>query len=121
MPFENYFLIGFFQSGLSMVVGSTGPLSMTLLIKDYGDKDKVVATQAALMTMTHIFKIVTFISFGFVFSDYIVLVVCMVAGSVAGSYAGTAYRRKIDSKKFARLLKILLSILALKMIVGIWI
>ena len=28
--YENYFLAGFFQTGLSMVVGATGPLTMTL-------------------------------------------------------------------------------------------
>jgi len=93
---------------------------MTLLIKDYGDKDKVVSTQAALMTMTHIFKIVTFVSFGFVFSDYLSLIVCMIAGSVAGSYAGTAFRRKIDTKKFNHLLKIILTVLALKMIIELF-
>ncbi len=59
--FENYFLIGFFQTGLSMVVGATGPLSMTLLLKEFNDKEKVIATQAALMSLTHLFKIFVFI------------------------------------------------------------
>ena len=118
--FETYFLIGFFQSGLSMVVGSTGPLSMTLLIKDYADKDKVVSTQAALMTMTHIFKIITFVSFGFIFSDYLAIIVCMIIGSIAGSYVGTAFRRKMNTEAFTRMLKILLTLLAIKMVVGIW-
>jgi len=39
--YENYFLAGFFQTGLSMVVGATGPLTMTLLLKDYGIKIKL--------------------------------------------------------------------------------
>lgn len=38
--YESYFLAGFFQTGLSMVVGATGPLTMTLLFKDYEDKNK---------------------------------------------------------------------------------
>ena len=41
-----------------MVVGATGPLTMTLLFKDYQDKDKVVATGAALMSITHFLKVV---------------------------------------------------------------
>lgn len=59
--FENYYIIGFFQTGLSIVVGATGPLTMTILLKDYKDKDKVVATGAALMSITHILKVFVFI------------------------------------------------------------
>ena len=40
---------------------------MTLLLKDYEDKDKVVATGAALMSITHILKVFVFMYFGFVF------------------------------------------------------
>ncbi|MFW2454223.1 sulfite exporter TauE/SafE family protein, partial [Aliarcobacter butzleri] len=42
--YENYYLAVFFQTGHSMVVGATNPLTMTLLFKDYNNKDKVVAT-----------------------------------------------------------------------------
>lgn len=36
--FESYYLIGFIQSGFSIVVGATGPLATTLLVKDFNDK-----------------------------------------------------------------------------------
>ena len=119
--YESYFLAGFFQTGLSMVVGATGPLTMTLLLKDYKDKDKVVATGAALMSITHILKVFVFMYFGFVFFDYIGIIVAMIIGAVAGSWAGTQLRDKIDGKKFLMLLKILLSALAIHVIVGVFI
>jgi len=119
--YENYYLIGFLQSGLSIVVGATGPLSMTLLLKDYEDKDKVVATGAALMSITHILKVFAFMFFGFVFFEYIGILCAMIIGAVAGSYAGTKLRDKIDGKKFLMLLKVLLSLLALKVIVGVFV
>lgn len=119
--YENYYLVGFLQSGLSIVVGATGPLTMTLLLKDYEDKDKVVATGAALMSISHILKVFVFMYFGFVFFDYIGIIVAMVIGAVAGSYAGTKLRNKIDGKKFTMLLKVLLSALALKLIIGMFI
>ncbi|WP_228135459.1 TSUP family transporter [Halarcobacter anaerophilus] len=65
--YESYFLAGFFQTGLSIVVGATGPLTMTLLLKDYEDKHIVVATGAALMSITHTLKVFVFMFFGFVF------------------------------------------------------
>ena len=119
--YENYFLAGFFQTGLSMVVGATGPLTMTLLLKDYKDKDKVVATSAALMSITHILKVFVFTYFGFVFFDYIEIIFAMIIGSIAGSWLGTKLRDKIDAKKFTIVLKVLLTVLAIKVIASVFI
>lgn len=119
--FESYFIIGFFQTGLSLVVGATGPLTMTLLYKDFDDKNKVVATAAAIMGITHILKVIVFIFFGFAFFDYISTLLFMIIGAVLGSYAGTKLRNKIDGKKFRNILKILLSLLAIKVIISVFI
>ncbi len=118
--FENYFVIGFFQTGLSMVVGATGPLSMALLLKDFDDSNKAIATQAALMSITHIFKIFVFIFFGFVFLDYIAVILCMAVGSIIGSYVGTKFRKRVDADKIKTVLKVILTILALKAILSVW-
>jgi len=114
--YENYYIIGFFQTGLSMVVGATGPLTMTLLFKDYNDKNKVVATGAALMSITHLSKIIVFTYFGFVFFDYLWIIIAMVLGAIFGSFVGTKLRHLIDGKKFTIILKVLLTTLALKII-----
>jgi uncharacterized membrane protein YfcA len=117
--YESYFLAGFFQTGLSIVVGATGPLTMTLLLKDFKDKDKVVATGAALMSITHILKVFVFIYFGFVFFDYIGILIFMIIGAVLGSFVGTKLRNRIDGKKFELILKLLLSLLAIKLIISL--
>lgn len=116
--YENYYIAGFFQTGLSMVVGATGPLTITLLFKDFKDKDIVVATSAALMSITHLLKVLVFAYFGFVFFDYIYTILAMIFGAVLGSYVGTKLRDKIDGKKFTILLKVILTLLALKIIIG---
>lgn len=119
--FESYVLIGFFQSGLSIIVGATGPIATTLLVKDYNDKHTVVATAAALKSITHLLKVVVFMFFGFVFFDYIGILTTMIIGAVAGSYLGTKLRNKIDGKRFIFALKLLLSALAIKLIIGLFI
>jgi uncharacterized protein len=119
--YESYFLAGFFQTGLSIVVGATGPLTMTLLLKDYKNKDKVVATSAALMSLSHILKVFVFMYFGFVFFDYIGIIIAMVIGAIAGSWVGTKLRNIIDGKKFTIILKVLLTTLAIKVIIGVFI
>ena len=119
--YESYFLAGFFQTGLSMVVGATGPLTMTLLFKDYEDKNIVVATGAALMSITHILKVFVFMYFGFVFFDYIRVIIAMIIGAVSGSWVATKLRDKIDGKRFTMILKVLLSALAIQVIVKVFI
>jgi len=116
--YENYYLIGFLQSGLSVIVGATGPLTTTLLLKEYKDKDKVVSTAALLMSITHSMKVLVFVYFGFKFSEYIDIITVMVVGVIIGSYLGTKIRDKVDGKKLLLILKILLSILAVKLIIG---
>ncbi|MFA6741400.1 MAG: sulfite exporter TauE/SafE family protein [Arcobacteraceae bacterium] len=119
--YENYFLAGFFQTGLSMVVGATGPLTMTLLLKDYKDKNKVVATGAILMSITHILKLFVFMYFGFVFFDYIGVIIAMIIGAVTGSWVSIKLRDKIDGKKFTIILKVLLTALAIQVIIKVFI
>ncbi len=119
--YENYYLLGFFQTGLSIVVGATGPLTMTLLLKDYEDKDIVVSTAAALMSITHILKVFAFMIFGFVFFDYIGILLAMIIGAIIGSWTGTKLRNVINGKKFIMILKILLSLLAIKVIISAFI
>jgi len=117
---ENYYVIGFFQTGLSVIVGTTGPLAITKLLKEFKDNEKVVATSAVLMSITHILKVLVFLNFGFVFSDYLTIILCMIAGSILGSYVGTKLRHKMDGKKLFFALKILLSIMAIKSILTIF-
>lgn len=118
--YESYYVIGFFQSGLSVIVGSTGPLALTKLLKDFEDRDKVVVTSAVLMSITHTLKALVFLYFGFIFSDYLFVIGSMIAGSVLGSYIGTKFRNIIDGKKLVVILKYLLSAMAIKSIVGIF-
>ena len=103
-----------------MVVGATGPLTMTLLFKDYEDKNKVVATGAALMSITHILKVFVFMYFGFVFFDYIGVIIAMIIGSITRSWVSTKLRDKIDGKRFTMILKVLLSALAIQVIVKVF-
>jgi len=118
--YESYYVIGFFQSGLSIVVGTTGPLALTKLLKEFEDNDKVVATSAALMSITHSLKALVYLNFGFIFADYLWVILIMMACSILGSYVGTHVRNIIDSKKLFIVLRILLTIMALKSILTIF-
>lgn len=114
--FESYLLLGFLQTGLGIIVGSTGHLTMPKLMKELQGRDKIVSTSAMFMALSHSLKLLVYGLIGFHFSQYFILLLCMVAGAFAGSYIGTLLRRKISDQRFNVLLKLLLTFLAVRMI-----
>lgn len=114
--FENFFTIGFFQTGLGAVVGATGPLTTALLSKKCTDKNQIVATNALFMFLTHTLKISLFIWLGFQFSSYLTTILGMVMAAVLGSWLGTQLRQKVSHANFSQIMKWSLTVLALQML-----
>ncbi|NTS77153.1 sulfite exporter TauE/SafE family protein [Catenovulum sp. SM1970] len=114
--FENYYLIGFLQTGLGLIVGATGPLSLTILTKELKDKEQIIATSAVFMTISHLAKIPVFIFISVQLLPHLPIILLMVSAAILGSYLGTRFRLKLDNKTVIKWLKILLTLLALHMI-----
>lgn len=117
--YENLFSAGVFQTGLGLLVGATGPLTTAILSKTTDCKESIVATNAVFMLISHLAKIVVFGLVGFAYFDYIWLMVAMVGGAVTGSWIGTKIRKKVDNQLFLKILKWLLTALAIKMLVSV--
>lgn len=115
--YENYYFIGLLQTGLGLIVGATGPLSLTVLTKELHSKDEIIATSSMFMTISHLAKIPVFMAIGVSLSGNFSLLIFMIFGSVLGSFIGTKLRLASDNEKLILVLKILLSLLAVKMLV----
>ncbi len=115
--FENIYVIGFLQTGLSLFVGATGPLATAMLLKKLKAKEQIVTTNAVFMSISHTLKIVLFGFLGFQFMNYLTILCFMIGGATLGSFIGTKYRQRIHDQRFAIILKLLLTGLATKMIV----
>lgn len=114
--FDSYFVLGFIQTGLGIIVGSTGHLTVPKLIIDLEDRDEIVATSGAFMAISHGLKLLAYGVLGFQFLQYAWLLFFMTAGALIGSYIGTKIRRRVNNSHFTIILKIILTILASKMI-----
>ncbi len=114
--FDSYYILGALQSGLSLVVGATGAMSMPKLLRDCKEKNQVIVNIAALSAITHFLKIIVFISLGFIFFQYLNLMLCMSFGAILGSYIGTKIRKKMPLVNLIFYMKIFLSIFAVKSI-----
>lgn len=119
--FESFYIIGALQTGLSLIVGATGPLTNNILLKRLQDKDQIIATGAVFMSISHLAKIVVFGLIGFQFGQYLLTVIIMSLGAILGSFIGSKVRKKVDNKLYLNLIKYLLSLLAIKMIMTLFI
>lgn len=109
--------LGFVQAFLTLFVGATGPLNLPFLLRAGLTRDQLVVTAAAFMTIVHLVKIITFGLLGFAFGPYLVLMLLMIAAVISGSYAGTRLRHKIPEELFRRAFKLLITLLAIRMII----
>lgn len=111
-----FVLIGAVQTGLSMLVGATGPLSQAALIARRLQRDALVVSSALMTTFTHLIKVMLFALLGFSFASYWQLILGMSVAVIVGALLGTHIRYRVDETLFRRILKWALTLLALRMV-----
>jgi uncharacterized membrane protein YfcA len=109
-------LLGFYQSGLGMLAGATGPLGAAVLARRSIQRDWLVVNTASYMSVNHLIKAGAFALIGFSFGPWLWLIAAMVVASVLGSLVGTWLRRFIPQVDFQRWFRLLVTLLALRMI-----
>ena len=116
-PLKGEFVaIGLIQTGLSMLVGATGPMGQAALLGKGLQRDALVVTSALMTTFTHLIKTVLFALLGFSFISYWEIILGMSIGVICGALLGTHIRYKIPQALFQKILKWVLTLLALRMI-----
>ena len=113
-----FFSLGAVQTFVSLFVGAAGPLVTPLLLQEGLPRDRLVVTHGAMMTVLHGFKALTFLALGFSFRPYLGLLVALVVAVTLGSWAGTALRGRLPEARFRWILKLVLTGLALRLLLG---
>jgi len=111
------FLLGFYQTGLGMVVGATGPLGATVLSRIRRERDWLVVNTGVSMCINHAFRTAAFVLLGFSFQGLLPLLAGLALAVSAGSWLGTRLRWRIPAYDFSRWFRWLMTLLALRMIV----
>lgn len=104
------------SSVITVFSGATGPIVMTMLPTKKLSKQQTIATHGAIMTLHHSVKTVGFILIGFSVSDYIPLMIVILAASWCDSYIGNKALIKLPESHIKRLIKLILTLLALHLI-----
>ncbi len=114
-------LLGFCQTGLGMLAGATGPLGAAVLLRRNSERDWLVVNTAVYMTLNHLLRVCAFFAIGFSFAPWWPLVTGMVVAGIAGSWVGTRLRRWVPQRDFHKWFRLLVSVLALRMIaLALW-
>lgn len=107
------------QAFFSLFIGSTGLISPPILLQKGLSKDEVIVTHSVHMTIMHSFKIAAFMAAGVAFWEYGALIAGMILASIVGSWGGGKLRRFIPEKQGKAVLKLLITLLAFKLMSGV--
>jgi uncharacterized membrane protein YfcA len=115
-PPGEFVIIGALQTGLSMLVGATGPMSQAALMARGLKRDALVVSGALMTTFTHLTKVLLFALLGFSFIEFWQVILGMSIAVIVGALIGTRIRYQVPEVLFRRILKWALTLLALRMI-----
>ena len=107
---------GVFSSFLTMFFGATGSFVSAMVKTMKLGRVEHVATHSACMVAQHAIKVVAFGLLGFSYGPYVGLIVAMVLSGFLGTVIGKHVLVKMNDKTFHRVLAVLLSLLALRLL-----
>ena len=107
---------GGISSFLTMFFGATGVFVAGYVRSMALGRQAHVATQAVLMTMQHLVKIIVFGLLGFVYGPWLGFVAVMIAAGFCGTLAGREVLIRMEDTTFRKVLNTILVLLALRLI-----
>lgn len=108
-------LAGALTTLLSSLVGATGPLVAAVIKQHFSERLPRVATFAACMTAQHLTKAFVFGVAGFVFHEWLGLMLAMVVAGFLGTWLGLRLLLRLSDTRFDALFKWVLTLLALRL------
>lgn len=113
----NFFLVGTLSGLCTVFIGATGPLIAPFYLRGSLTKENIIANKAACQAITHIGKIPLFILFfNFNYYSEIQILLPLIAAVFIGTNIGKQILRVVPETVFRQLFKILLTIIAIKLI-----
>lgn len=110
------FAAGGLTTLLSAFVGATGPLVAAVLHRRKLSKLQTVATFATCMSFQHLLKGVVFSVVGFAFSEWLWVILLMIAAGVVGTWLGLKVLNRIPTAMFSWVFRGVVTLLALRLL-----
>ena len=115
-PAWAYLPAGFLIGGANMLVGVLAPVLGAILRFERLDKERIVGTLGFFGFAGNVFKTAGFVLVGFSFADYLPMIACASLATILGNLLGRRLLGGISSAGFAAAFRIMLGLLALKLV-----
>lgn len=113
---SRFLVLGFATSFLGMFVSATGTLLAPLVASSTPTRHNQVATFGALMSITHVSKLVAFGFIGFAIGRFVPLMVAMIATGALGNWVGERALHHTSEGNFRFIFKVILTLLGLRLV-----
>jgi len=112
-----FLFVGVIASFLSLFIGATGPLTAPFFLNSDLDKDSFVPTKAACQIPIHLFKVIVYMFSGFLLSEWIMEIFVAIPMVFTGNFIGKKMVGKLDDGIYRNLIKIVITVLVVRMLV----
>ncbi len=111
-----FFYVGGVSTFLSLFIGATGPLIAPFFLKAGLTKEGLVASKAACQIPLHVFKIIVYLSTGFLLGPWLPILAGAVPAMFLGIWTGKKLLGKVPERGFYILLQIIITLLAMRLL-----
>src|SRR5262249_5133399 len=111
-------VLGFGTVFLGVFVSATGTLLAPFVASATPDRHNLAATMGALMTITHIAKLVAFGFIGFAIASFVPLMAAMIATGAVGNWLGEVALHRTTEQRFRLVFQVVLTLLGLRLLWG---
>jgi len=107
---------GLLTTGMTVLVGATGPLVSAWLGRAGMDKWQYTANFSAIMSLQHGLKLLVFMCAGFAFHQWLAVMAAMIACGYIGTRVGLRLLGKIPETQFRYVFRWVLTLLAMRLV-----
>lgn len=113
---RGFFVLGIIVGFLGTFLGATGLFLGAFMVRKDFDKEQTIATQAAMQSVCHFLKVISFSLIGFKFMTYFSEISAMFIGTILGTLIGVKLLTMMSESLFKKIFKVVLVICALKIV-----
>jgi uncharacterized membrane protein YfcA len=115
---RRFLVLGAVIGAVNVAIGATGPLLAPFFLNLGLTRQAIVGTKAACQVLGHVVKLLVFGLAGFAYAEYAGPLVLLAAAVVVGTWIGSRILGRVSEVAFTRLLRGVLTIVALRLLIG---